>query len=128
MKHSNSTKKPYLEQEFEAFIKLIGDANIENWTIMADVLGVSRETVVAWKKHPRAKEAISNAINRNLEAMTQHGKRDWKMYREKLKMLGILDIQRNELTGKDGKDLPTPILSTHVISTDNSDKKAPSTD
>lgn len=107
---ANSEVKPYKEVEFETFLNLIGDENIENWTIMAEVLGVSRDTIGLWMKHPKAKAAISKAINKNLAEMEKAGKRDWKMYREKLKMLGVIEKQRTELTGKDGERLiPSPI-------------------
>lgn len=110
---TNSTVTPYLEEEFEAFLKTIGDANIENWTIMAEAIGVSRETIVLWKKHPRAKEAINNAIAKSILAMEKVGARDWKMHREKLKMLGLIEKQRNEHTGKDGEELKGLVIVTH---------------
>ncbi|MEK7525962.1 MAG: hypothetical protein AAB546_00585 [Patescibacteria group bacterium] len=87
----NAILKPYKEIEFNEFIKLIGGANIPSWSIFAEVLGVNRETVARWKKHPLAQAAIINAINENLRKMETSGREDWKMYREILRMLGVKD-------------------------------------
>jgi len=87
----NVPKSPYNDVEFEVFLKEIGNANIKNWSIMAQGLGVHRKTIQRWKNHPLAKEAISTAIAENLAEMTSKGKDDWRMNREKLKMLGIED-------------------------------------
>lgn len=87
----NANVEPYKEIEFDAFLKEIGNANIQNWSILAEVLGVNRETIVRWKRHPLAQAAISNAIEENLRKMEVVGVNDWRMYREKLKMLGVKD-------------------------------------
>lgn len=111
----NVSPQPYLEDEFDNFLVLIGNENIENWTIMAEALGVSQKTITRWKKHPRAKEAINKAIAKSIASMEKVGARDWKMHREKLKMLGLIEKIRSEQTGKDGKDLPTPIVQIHNV-------------
>lgn len=87
---------PYAEVEFEAFLKEIGNANLQNWTILAEALGVHRNTITRWKKHPLAKQAINQAIEENLREMTLAGKNDWRMHREKLKMLGVKDTMTLE--------------------------------
>lgn len=87
---------PYKDAEFEVFLKQIGNANLSNWTIVAEALGVSKATMYRWRQHPVAKEAITNAIEENLRRMTEAGKDDWRMYREKLKMLGVKDKQTLE--------------------------------
>jgi len=87
---------PYKDAEFEVFLKEIGNANLSNWTIVAETLGVSKATMYRWRQHPLAKEAITNAIEDNLRKMTEAGKDDWRMYREKLKMLGVKDRQTLE--------------------------------
>ena len=38
-------EKPYMEMQFEEFLTLIGEANLLNWSIMAEALGVDRSTV-----------------------------------------------------------------------------------
>jgi len=83
--------EPYKDMEFEVFIKQIGNASFLNWSVLAEALGVHRETIIRWKKHPLARKAIAEAIEENIRKMTEAGKNDWKMYREKLKMLGVKD-------------------------------------
>lgn len=80
---------PYAEVAFETFLKEIGNVNLPNWTILAEALGVHRNTINRWKKHPQAQAAISAAIEQNIREMELAGKGDWRMYREKLKMLGV---------------------------------------
>ena len=59
---------------------------------MAEAIGVHRNTIARWRQHPLAKQAINSAIEENLREMTVAGKGDWKMHREKLKMLGVRDV------------------------------------
>jgi hypothetical protein len=84
---------PYLEMEFEGFLNLIGEANLLNWSIIAEALNVHRNTISRWKKTPEARQAIKTAIAQNLQEMEIAGKGDWKMNREKLKMLGVNEKQ-----------------------------------
>ncbi|MFA5768341.1 MAG: hypothetical protein WC871_02235 [Bacteroidales bacterium] len=92
----NNPIDPYLEMKFEEFLKEIGNANIKNWTILAEALGVGRKTIYRWRHHPLAKEAINTAISESIEKMEKVGHDDWKMHREKAKMLGVKDRQTIE--------------------------------
>jgi hypothetical protein len=93
----NVPQNPYSEAEFEEFIKNIGNANIATWSIFAGTLGVSRKTITRWKKHPLAREAIAKAVSNAIYSMEKAGTKDWRMWREKLKMLGVKDRQNLEL-------------------------------
>ena len=110
--------KPYKEDEFESFLDLIGEPNIKNWSIMAKALKVEPDTITKWKNHPRAKKAILEAIQENIKGMTEAGRKDWKMYREKAKMLGVEDKENIELSGKDGKPLQGLIIIKDGSSTE----------
>ena len=88
---ANSAVKPYKEMEFEEFLKAIGNANIKNWSVLAEALGVDRNTLIAWRQHPLAQEALSTAIQESLKEMQESGKADWRMWREKAKILGVKD-------------------------------------
>lgn len=90
---SNVPKNPYYELEFQEFIKNIGNTGLSNWSITAEALGVSRKTITRWKQHPIAKKAIAKSIGETIAKMEAVGKNDWRMYREKLRMLGIKDKQ-----------------------------------
>jgi hypothetical protein len=51
--YDNSDKlQPYKVEEFEAFLKMIGDKNIRHWSLMARALGVDQNTITDWKLHP----------------------------------------------------------------------------
>jgi len=96
MSVTNVTKQSeskYNDVEFDVFLKEIGNANIKNWSIMAQALGVSRMTIWRWRQNPLAQDAIATAVAENLAEMTTNGKGDWRMNREKLNMLGVIDKQ-----------------------------------
>lgn len=88
----NVRKQP----EFEAFLKIIEKGKIEHWFVVAEALGVREATISEWKKHPLARKAIAKGIMQCLEKMEEAGKHDWRMWREKLKILGVRDKQ-NEM-------------------------------
>lgn len=77
--------------EFEAFLKIIKKGRVENWSVIAEALGVREATISEWKQHPLAKKAITEGIERCIAEMERAGKDDWKMWRDKLKMLGVKD-------------------------------------
>jgi hypothetical protein len=79
------------KEQFEAFLKIIRENKVEHWVNVAEALGVHQNTIVNWKKHPLAQKAIAEGIQHALEQMEKTGGRDWKMWREKLKMLGVED-------------------------------------
>ncbi len=81
----------YKEDEFRAFIEAIEQGQQCHWVDMARALNVDKNTLTAWKSTPEAKQAISKGIERALQCMEQAGARDWRMWREKLKMLGLSD-------------------------------------
>lgn len=89
-------KDPYNTEEFEEFLKAIGESNIENWSILAQALGVSRHTIMRWKRHPLARQAIKTALAKSIEGMEKSGHDDWRMHREKAKLLGVKDEQTVE--------------------------------
>lgn len=86
-KPNNSNKSVYKKSEFKAFLKIVEDRQVAHWVEIAEALGVSQETIVAWKKLPEAQEAIARGIQNALDGMETSGKRDWRMYFEKYKML-----------------------------------------
>lgn len=84
----NSVRKT---AEFEAFLELIKSGKIEHWSAIAEALGVREATISEWKQHPLAKQAIAEGIQRCLDKMEEAGSNDWRMWREKLKILGVKD-------------------------------------
>lgn len=95
--------KIYKDTEFKAFIEEIEKGSIPHWQDIAKAIGVSKDTITVWKKHPEAQAAISRGITEAIEGMTSAGKRDWRMWESKLKMLGVVPTERTELGGLDGE-------------------------
>lgn len=94
---TSTTKTLTKANEFQAFIKMIKNDRVETWTMVAEALGVSKNTITAWKKIPEAQKAISDGIQHALNKMEKSGKHDWRMWREKLSLLGIKE--KTETTG-----------------------------
>jgi len=102
----NNPTNPSKKAEFEAFIELIKGNTVAYWVQIAQVLGVDRTTVAEWKKHPLAKKAIKDGIERAMEQMEKSGQKDWKMWESKLKMLGVAPIEKQDITSDGGKIKP----------------------
>jgi len=75
--------------EFEAFLKILELEKIDSWESIAGALGVHRKTIESWRQHPLAQKAKAEGIDYALKQMETAGRGDWKMWREKLKILGI---------------------------------------
>lgn len=84
--------------EFEAFLKAIKKGRIENWSVIAEAIGVREATISEWKQHPLAQKAITEGVERCIAEMERAGKDDWKMWRDKLKMLGVKDKEQQSAT------------------------------
>ena len=104
----SNSKNPYKKAEFEAFIQLTKGDTIAHWVQIAQALGIDPTTITDWKKHPLAKKAIRDGIERATEEMEKAGKDDWKMWESKLKMLGMSPVEKSDITS-DGQPIPTPI-------------------
>ena len=94
--------------EFEEFIRILEGEQIEHWTELAKVLGVNNDTITAWKKTKEAREAIAKGIKKALSEMEKSGRKDWRMWREKVKMLGVNDVEKQDIT-TDGERLMGPV-------------------
>ena len=101
---------PYKKEEFEAFIELIRGNTVAHWVQIARALGVDKDTITEWKKHPLAQKAIKDGIESAMQNMEEAGKDDWKMWESKLKMLGIAPIDKSDIT-TDGQPLPPAFLN-----------------
>lgn len=85
-------------EEFETFIKLIENGDIRYWNQIADALGVNKDTITEWKKHPKARKAILDGINHALKEMERVGGRDWRMWLEVLKLYGVSPVNKSDIT------------------------------
>lgn len=84
------------QAEFEAFLQIIKKGRIENWSVIAEALGVREATISEWKQHPLAQKPITEGIERCITEMERAGKDDWRMWRGKLKMLGVKDKDQQQ--------------------------------
>jgi len=97
MKKTNKKSKSLVVQniqkvdEFKAFLKILELEKIESWENTATALGVHRKTIEIWRRLPEAQKAKAKGIENALKQMERAGVDDWKMWREKLKILGIKD-------------------------------------
>lgn len=85
-----SPDNPAKAAEFKKFLEIIEDqAQFAHWAEIARLLGLDKNTITAWKNTPEAQAAIAKGINRALKEMETAGKKDWRMWEAKLKLLGM---------------------------------------
>lgn len=88
----------YKNVEFAEFIKEIESGSIAHWQEIAEALDVDPDTITKWKNTPEAIEARRKGISAALAGMQTAGKKDWRMWAERLKMLGINPPQKISAT------------------------------
>ena len=75
--------------EFEALLQVLEEGSVAHWQDIANALGVDKDTIKEWRKHPKARQAQIKGIEYALKSMESAGKKDWRMWEAKLKMLGM---------------------------------------
>jgi hypothetical protein len=96
--------KIYKMTEFEEFIRTLEEGSVEHWIEIARAVGVDKDTITAWNKQPQAIEARKKGIRYALEQMEKSGRRDWKMWKEKLALLDVQATDKKDITS-DGEKL-----------------------
>lgn len=91
----------YKKEAFAAFIKAIENGEVAYWQQIAEALGVDADTITAWKELPEAQEAIQKGISNALRQMEISGKKDWRMWESKLKMLGVNPPAKHDVNVRD---------------------------
>ena len=102
----------YKRKEFEKFLELLRGNTSYHWVQIASALGVTPQSITAWKKLPMAQKAIRDGIDKAMEGMEKAGKNDWRMWESKLKMLGVTPIEKRDLTS-DGEKLEGLVIVKH---------------
>jgi hypothetical protein len=97
-KSDNSDMTPYKNLEFKQFLKTIKNGQAAHWIDLALAIGVDQDTITAWKKTPKAQQAIQDGIDHAVEQMITVGAKDWRMWEAKLKMLGVNPANKLDLT------------------------------
>lgn len=118
-KNAGKVQEVQKDFEYKKFIELVGGAKQlpEHWELLANAIGVHRNTIARWKKQPEFEQARIKGINRRLKAMEDSGKDDWRQWEASLKLLGVktsdqptTNIQVNI----------TPILGGSTVQSNNS--------
>lgn len=120
----DSVVDPYKKEQFEVFLQTIGRKSVGHWVQMAKALGVDRDTITAWKKHPLAQKVIKDEIEKCLEGMEDSGAKDWKMWESRAKMLGVAPIEKTDVTS-DGEKVEFGIISYSKAKSDAKDNNTP---
>ena len=84
-------------EQFDAFIDKLEQGTAAHWSDIAAALGIGNDTIIEWRKHPRAQEAIRKGIEYALSQMEQSGRKDWRMWSDKLRMLGVGKEEKKEI-------------------------------
>ncbi len=84
------------KDKFRAFIKTLKEEQVRHWVEVATAVGVSEATISRWKRLPEAQHHIQLAVINTIENMESAGKKDWRMWEAKLKLLGVNPPQRIE--------------------------------
>ncbi len=89
-----SKKRVFKSDQFRDFLATIKQEQIAHWENVAEAIGVARSTIQRWRELPEAQDAITLGIAHTLESMETAGKKDWRMWEAKLKMLGVNPPQK----------------------------------
>lgn len=84
------------EDKFREFIKSLKEDGVRHWVELATAANVSEATISRWKQLPEARKHLDLAVINTIENMETAGKKDWRMWSDKLKMLGVNPPQKVE--------------------------------
>lgn len=89
-----TVRKVIKEAEFDIFLDMVENGNIpDTWELVAEAIGVHKNTITEWRKRPEFQRAKAQGVENALKNMEVAGKKDWKMWREKLNLLGATKPQ-----------------------------------
>ena len=84
--------------EYNNFLEFVKARKVNRAIIYAKALGIDRRTLQHWMNQPELREALVESIDELVEGMKIAGAKDWKMHREMLKMLGVDDETKIDVT------------------------------
>lgn len=97
-----STIDPYKEESYNRFLELLSMDYLYNWKALASVLKVDQRTIYRWRQTPAAQKIVNDEISRLVREMERAGKDDWRMFREKAKIMGVEDVNKIEVVDTKG--------------------------
>lgn len=83
----SAASRVYRKEEFAAFLKLLEHGQVAFWKEIAEALDVDKDTITYWKSLPEAQAARARGLDYALSQMETVGRRDWRMWHEKYKLL-----------------------------------------
>lgn len=84
--------------EYKNFLEFVKKRKVGRAIIYAKALGIDRRTLVHWMSQPELREAMAESIDDLVDGMQRAGSKDWRMHRELLKILGVDDEQKIDVT------------------------------
>lgn len=94
--------------EYKQFLEFAQKRQISRAIIYAKTLGISRQTMSHWISQPEMREALTIAVDEVIDGMKTAGHKDWRMWQELYKMLGLDDVKNLDITS-DGEKLANPM-------------------
>lgn len=84
--------------EYNNFLEYVKKGKVERAVIYAKALQIDRRTLVHWLSQPELRMAMQASIDQIIDGMQRSGKDDWRMYRELLKILGVDEEMKLDVT------------------------------
>jgi len=84
--------------EYSNFLEYVKKGKVQRAVIYAKALQIDRKTLVHWLNQPELREAMQDSIDGLVDGMQRAGHNDWRMYRELLKILGVDDETKVDVT------------------------------
>jgi len=75
----------------------------ETWGVFAEMIGVDMDTLKSWRNTEPVKRALTLGITKAYKEMKKAGKKDWRMWREAMKLAGVEDVQQIDHTSQGEK-------------------------
>jgi len=96
--NDNTKEVTRYKWEYNNFLEFVKKGKIQRAVIYAKALQIDRRTLVHWLNQPKLKNAMIESIDALVDGMQTAGKNDWRMYRELLKIIGVDDETKLDLT------------------------------
>lgn len=99
--------------EYSQFLEMVRQRKPENAMIYAQALGIDRRTLTHWMSQPELRDAMMTTLDELVNGMKEAGRKDWRMHRELLNILGIKDIKHVDHT-TDGEQINNPYAQLSI--------------
>ena len=116
----------YKKWEFNNFLNFVKERKPGRAIIYAKALGIDRRTLLKWMEHKELREAMVESLDELVEGMQRSGSKDWRMYRELMKMLGVTDEQNIDITSGGEKIEAATIIDLGNLNATNQPEAEPS--